>query len=63
MAVAVRGGAERLELFWERHDLAWAALGLVAAVPAAIPAHVLTPHEVYVNGYKVNPPQWSRWAG
>jgi len=24
---------------------------------------VLTPHEVYVDGHKVNPPQWSRWVG
>lgn len=35
----------------------------MAADAATTPARVPTPYEVYVKGYKVNPPQWSRWVG
>jgi len=31
--------------------------------PEAKQYRALTPHEVYVNGCKVNSPQWSRWVG
>ena len=36
---------------------------LAPADPATAPARLLTPHEVYVNGYQVNPSKWSRWVG
>ncbi len=31
--------------------------------PGRPPAPILTPYKVYAEGYKVNPPSWSRWVG
>ena len=53
----------KLEIFRERYNQARPHWALAAADAAAAPARVLTPHEVYVNGYEVNPPKWSRWVG
>lgn len=54
---------EKLDLFRERYNQARPHWALVAADAAGVPARVLTPHEVYVQGYRVNPPKWSRWVG
>jgi putative transposase len=54
---------QKLDLFRERYNQARPHWALVAADPAGAPARVLTPHEVYVQGYRVNPPKWSRWVG
>ena len=54
---------QKLEIFRERYNQARPHWALVAADAATAPARVLTPHEVYVNGYQVNPPKWSRWVG
>lgn len=54
---------QKLEIFRERYNQARPHWALVAADRASSPARVLTPHEVYVDGHKVNPPQWSRWVG
>lgn len=53
----------KLALFQERYNQARPHWALVAAEPADAPARVLTPHEVYVAGCRVNPPKWSRWVG
>jgi transposase InsO family protein len=53
----------KLEIFHERYNQARPHWALIAAEPHAAPARVLTPHEVYVRGCKVNPPSWSRWVG
>ena len=54
---------QKLELFHERYNLARPHWALAAADPSTAPARILTPFEVYVKGYKVNPPSWSRWVG
>lgn len=54
---------QKLEIFQERYNQARPHWALVAAEPQTAPARVLTPHEVYVRGCKVNPPSWSRWVG
>ena len=53
----------KLSLFQERYNVARPHWALVAADPASAPGQVLTPHEVYMKGNKVNPPPWSRWVG
>jgi hypothetical protein len=58
-----RDAREKLELFKERYNQARPHWALAAAEPTTAPARVLTPHEVYGQGYKVNPPSWSRWVG
>jgi len=58
-----RDARQKLACYHERYNQARPHWALVAAEPEAAPAPVLTPHEVYVHGYKVNPPQWSRWVG
>ncbi len=58
-----RDGREKLDLYRERYNLARPHWALVAADPTAAPARVLTPYEVYVKGFQVNPPSWSRWVG
>jgi transposase InsO family protein len=58
-----REARQKLDIFHERYNRARPHWALVAADPATAPARVLTPHEVYVNGHKVNPPTWSRWVG
>ena len=52
-----------LDLFKERYNPARPHWALPAADPATAPARVLTPHEVYVQQQRVNPPSWSRWVG
>jgi len=54
---------QKLEIFRERYNQARPHWALAPADPATAPARVLTPHEVYVNGYEVSPPKWSRWVG
>ncbi len=54
---------QKLEIFRERYNQARPHWALAAADAATAPARVLTPHEVYVNGYEVSPPKWSRWVG
>ena len=58
-----RDARHKLACYHERYNQARPHWALVAAEPNAAPAGVLTPHEVYAKGYKVNPPQWSRWVG
>jgi putative transposase len=58
-----RDARQKLARFRERYNQARPHWALIAADPATAPARVLMPHEVYVKGYKVNPPQWSRWVG
>jgi transposase InsO family protein len=58
-----RDARQKLDLFHERYNHARPHWALIAAEPHAAPARVLTPHEVYVQGCKVNPPKWSRWVG
>jgi transposase InsO family protein len=67
-----RDARQKLEAFHERYHQARPQWALVAAEPPAPvgtydpgrpPARLLTPHEVYVRRYKVNPPPWSRWVG
>ncbi len=58
-----RDARQKLEIFHERYNQARPHWALVAAEPQAAPARILTPHEVYVRGLKVNPPSWSRWVG
>jgi transposase InsO family protein len=58
-----RDARQKLEIFHERYNQARPHWALVAAEPQAAPARILTPHEVYVQGCKVNPPKWSRWVG
>ncbi len=53
----------KLAAYHERYNGARPHWALVAADPAAAPAGILTPCEVYVKGYAVNPPSWSRWVG
>lgn len=58
-----RDARQKLEIFHERYNVARPHWALVATEAASAPAPVLTPHEVYVNGHRVNPPKWSRWVG
>jgi putative transposase len=58
-----RDARGKLEIFQERYNQARPHWALVAAEPASAPARILTPHEVYVRGCRVNPPSWSRWVG
>jgi len=67
-----RDARQKLAVFHERYNQARPHWALVAAEPSAPlgacdpsqpPARILTPYEVYVRGYKVNPPPWSRWVG
>jgi putative transposase len=58
-----RDARQKLEIFHERYNQARPHWALAAAEPQAAPARILTPHEVYVQGCKVNPPSWSRWVG
>ena len=62
---------QKLEIFHERYNHARPHWALIAADPPTPvgthdptkpPARVLPPHEVYVEGWKVNPPPWSRWV-
>jgi transposase InsO family protein len=53
----------KLAMYHERYNVARPHWALVAANPATAPARILTPCEVYVKGYAVNPPSWSRWVG
>jgi putative transposase len=64
--------SQKLAVFHERYNVARPHWALVAAEtpappgatdPSRPPAHILSPYEVYVKGYKVNPPPWSRWVG
>ncbi len=54
---------QKLEIFRERYNQARPHWALAPADLATAPARVLTPHEMYVNGYEVSPPKWSRWVG
>lgn len=54
---------QKLASYHERYNEARPHWALVAADPATAPARILTPHEVYVKGYAVAPPSWSRWVG
>ncbi len=54
---------QKLASYHERYNEARPHWALVAADPATAPARILTPHEVYVKGYAVHPPPWSRWVG
>jgi putative transposase len=54
---------QKLEIFRERYNQARPHWALPPADPGSAPARVLTPFEVYVDGYEVNPPKWSRWVG
>ncbi len=54
---------QKLAIFHERYNEARPHWALRAADPASAPARILSPYEVYVKGYKVNPPKWSRWVG
>ena len=58
-----RDARQKLEIFRERYNRARPHWALQPADPASTPARVLTPHEVYVDGYEVRPPKWSRWVG
>jgi len=58
-----RDARQKLGLFHERYNQARPHWALVATDPASAPAGILTPHEVYAKGHKVNPPSWSRWVG
>ena len=58
-----RDARGKLALFHERYNVARPHWALAPADPMIAPARVLTPYEVYVKGYKVNPPSWSRWVG
>ena len=49
-----RDAWQNLEVFQERYNQARPYWALVAANPASAPARVLTPHEVYVQGHRVN---------
>jgi transposase InsO family protein len=53
----------KLAAYHERYNGARPHWALVAADPGVAPARILTPYEVYVKGYAVNPPSWSRWVG
>ena len=53
----------KLAAYHERYNVARPHWALVAANPATAPARILTHYEVYVKGYAVNPPSWSRWVG
>jgi transposase InsO family protein len=53
----------KLAAYHERYNVARPHWALVAANPATAPARILTPCEVYVKGYAVDPPSWSRWVG
>ena len=68
LVLALRRGTEKLEVLARRHQVSANTLRrwrdeFVAADPATAPARILTPYEVYVKGYAVNPPSWSRWVG
>ena len=58
-----RDARNKMALFQERYNQARPHWALRPADPAAAPARVLTPEEVYVENWKVNPPPWSRWVG
>lgn len=58
-----RDARQKLEWFKERYNQARPHWALAAADPTTAPARVLTPHEVYVQEHRVNPPSWSRWVG
>jgi putative transposase len=57
-----RDAGQNLEHLHERYNQARPHWALIAAEPQTAPARILTPHEVYVRGCKVNPPSWSRWV-
>jgi hypothetical protein len=59
----VRGARVKLAAYHERYNEARPHWALVATDPATAPARILTPYEVYVKGYAVNPPSWSRRVG
>jgi len=53
----------KLAVFHERYNLARPHWALIPSDPTTAPAKVLTPHEVYSDNVKVDPPSWSRWVG
>ncbi len=53
----------KLAVFHERYNLARPHWALIPSDPTTAPASVLTPHKVYMNNVKADPPSWSRWVG